>query len=119
MLRWLAWAALVAGCDSPGLRRIDPKADAAARDAELIIVDSAPLPPPSVDAGPPPVVACGLDAGMCELPPSQCLDSNYLYYYDTATCEAGTCAFTAKSLYCTHGCVTDQSQGYCQSGGFT
>lgn len=119
MLRSSALLVLVAACNSPGPRAVDPKLDAPTRDAELIIVDSPPPPPPSVDAGPPPVVACGVDAGMCELPPSQCLDTNYLYYYDTATCQTGTCAFTTKTLYCDYGCVTDQNQGYCRPGGFT
>ena len=106
MLR-LCVAVLVVGCNSSGAVH----KDAALADATI---DSPPPPRPSVDAGPPPVEACGGDAGACMLPPSTCLDANYLVYYTGGTCGSGTCAFTTNLLYCPSGCVN----GGC-AGGFT
>ena len=108
MLRRLASIALVmSACDTSRTVR----KDAALADA---VIDSAPPPRPTVDAGPPPMEACGGDAGTCMLPPSTCLDSNYLVYYTGGTCAAGMCELATNLLYCPSGCVN----GGC-AGGFT
>ncbi len=119
VLRALPVVALaLVGCNSPAQRIIDAKS----ADALAVIADSPPPPPPSVDAAPPPAMSCGPDAGTCDLPPSTCLDSNYLVYYTTATCNAGMCGYTQMLLYCSTGCVeqpTVPATGGCQPGGFT
>ena len=109
-------AVLVVGCNAPDKRR--PDAASATRDSSEWIVPDAP--PPSVDAGPPPVVSCkahgnpNVDAGVqCELPPSECLDPSYLIYYTGAQCVDGTCEFTRELLYCGGlGCIN----GGCNPG---
>ena len=90
--------------------------DAQARKTDAAVTDSGPtpdVPPPSVDAAPPPMPACG-DAGTCAFPPSTCLDSNYLVYYTGGSCANGTCQFTTNTMYCYGGCMN----GGCL-GGFT
>jgi hypothetical protein len=117
MLRSFVLFSLVA-CNSPAQRVIDAKV----ADAFVPIPDSAPPPLPSVDAGPPPPMACGDDAGACQLPPSTCLDSNYLVYYTATSCDSGMCSYTPQVLYCEHGCVeqpTVPASGGCSFGGFT
>lgn len=107
--------AFIAAC-GPGERDHEGaplKLDAARIDTP-VPVDSPPRPQPSVDAGAPPTLSCGEDAGACEPPPSTCLDSNYLLYYTGGTCTAGTCELITNLLYCPGGC----SNGGCQ-GGFT
>jgi len=112
VLRFLAVASLLAiACDTP--RRGDP-ADApvdAQVDAQVSPTDA---PPPSMDAGPPPMVSCSASAPTCDLPPSTCLDTNYLIYYTDGTCVDDACQYTTNLLYCPSGCVN----GGCQ-GGFT
>lgn len=110
---------LLAACnDQSTSHRIDaPVPDAATADAappDAAFVPRPDAPPPSMDAGPPPVQACGGDAGACEVPPSTCLDENYLIYYTGGTCEEGTCQFTTNLMYCDEPCV----YGGC-FGGFT
>ena len=107
MLRLLtATSVLLIACDSPG-RRIEQK-DAA---ADEVLIDA---PPPSVDAGPPPKMACSVSAPTCNLPPSTCLDSHYLVYYTNSSCISDECQYAMDMLYCPSGCVN----GGC-SGGFT
>ena len=108
----LALAALVltAACDHGTAQR-----DAAPRLSDAYqFPDAAPPPPPSVDAGPPPMPPCGADAGTCQFPPSTCLDPHYLLYYTGGACVNGTCQFTTNLMYCPAGCVN----GGCL-GGFT
>jgi len=113
VVRFLAAASLVViACDVPnrGARR-----DAAPDAIEVVdAVDAPPPPPPSVDAGPPPMMTCSVAAPTCELPPSTCLDSNYLVYYTDGSCVADMCQYTTNLLYCPSGCAN----GGCQ-GGFT
>lgn len=81
---------------------------------DAVALDAWP-PPPSVDAGPPPTMTCDGDAGVgCELPPSTCLDENYIAYYTGGTCNAGTCEYETNLMYCPTGCEL----GGCR-GGFT
>lgn len=111
----------LAGCNSPG-QRIARSIDAKIADAPVVIADSPPPPPPSVDAAPPPPMSCGPDAGTCELPPSTCLDTHYLVYYTSSTCDSGMCGYTQMLMYCDYGCVeqpTVPATGGCQQGGFT
>jgi hypothetical protein len=112
VFRYLAVVSVLASaCDSHGASR--DAADQAA-DATAVLVDSPPPPPASVDAGPPPMMACSVAAPTCELPPSTCLDSNYLVYYTDGSCVADQCQYTTNLLYCPEGCVN----GGCP-GGFT
>lgn len=112
VFRFLAAASLVVmACDSP--QRVSPT-DApvdAPTDAFVSPIDA---PPPSSDAGPPPMVSCSTSAPTCELPPSTCLDPNYLIYYTGGTCVDDSCQYMTNLLYCPIGCVN----GGCQ-GGFT
>ena len=80
-------------------------------DAPFVPFDSFRPPP---DTGPPLSTACS-DAGTCELPPSTCLDREWLVYYESASSscdDAGTCSFTTRALYCFDGCVA----GGCDPG---
>lgn len=71
------------------------------------------VPPPTVDAGVP-VVACDpnpngnphIDAAVqCALPPSRCLDRNYLAYFTGGTCGAeGVCQYDVQLMACDYGC---------------
>src|SRR5690349_18024974 len=106
-----AAALLASACDVP--RRADRK-DAADADAAVVLVDAPPLPPPSVDAGPPPAMSCSVAAPTCELPPSTCLDNNYLVYYNGSSCVNDVCEYMEFMLYCPNGC----SNAGC-FGGFT
>src|SRR3954469_12644451 len=73
-------------------------------DAPLDVVYVVPdAPPPSVDAAPPPMQACVMDAGTCPLPPSTCLDTWYLVYYTGGDCVDGMCQFTTNLMYCDRG----------------
>lgn len=67
-----------------------------------------PIPP---DAGDPPLVECGDDAGeggVCPLPPSMCIGA-WLAYWSNGRCVGRVCFFDAKYLYCPSGCF----QGAC------
>jgi hypothetical protein len=71
---------------------------------------SEPPPLPTVDAGPPPAMSCSMQAPACELPPSTCLDANYLVYYTDPMCVGDMCQYTTNLMYCSIGCVN----GGCQ-----
>ncbi len=105
-MRWCVALAALAACGDHGQPQTprDAKVDATP-DA---IVDAFVPPPPPFDAPPPPVVSCEADAGTCQLPPSVCLDTQYLIYYTGGDCAAGTCSFVTNLLYC---------YGLCENGG--
>jgi len=113
---------VLAACDVPGHRRADALLhDAPYPDGEPY-VDPDAAPPP-FDAAPPSELAChGKDIAMtCALPPSQCLDANYLIYYTGGECVNQRCQFETHWLYCYSGCVLwgqPAQGGYCE-GGFT
>jgi len=77
-------------------------------------------PPPLVDAGAPKMSCNGHKADQCPLPPSQCVDANWLVYYTGASCVDHVCQFTKELVYCYAGCLQTSYDGYggC-SGGFT
>jgi hypothetical protein len=102
----VAASLLLTACDAG--KRIEPK------DAVADVFVPIDVPPPSVDAGPPPMVSCSTAAPTCDLPPSTCLDSHYMVYYGDGTCVGDVCQYTTNTLYCPSGCVN----GGC-SGGFT
>jgi hypothetical protein len=98
------------GCGVDARRRTAHDA-AVGNDADAWVKPDAP--PPSVDAGPPPVVACDshgnptIDAGpQCPLPPSRCLDAIYLVYYTGGTCVDGICQFETQLMECDYQCAT-------------
>lgn len=74
------------------------------------------------DAGRGPLVACGADAGpdgstACALPPSDCLDEQWLRYYGAATCNeaAGICEYQISTMHCpSYGPARSCYQGGCQ-----
>ena len=91
--------------------------DAMPDDDDWVRPDS---PPPSVDAGPPPLVTCSepkgnphVDAGVqCPLPASVCLDEIYLVYYTGGTCVDGVCQFETNLMGCDLQCVSYSDPSY-------
>lgn len=77
---------------------------------------AAQVPP---DALPPPAIACDEDAGEagaeCPLPPSICVDPQWMEYFDNGRCEDAGCAYDALLHDCVYGCV----DGGCSPGNFT
>ena len=69
---------------------VEPPWDAFAVDAEV---------PP--DAGPPPVLACAVDAAMpCPFLPSVCIDDRWLRFYTSGVCDGGTCVYQSGEYLC-------------------
>lgn len=60
-----------------------------------------PTPP---DALAPPAVDCD-DAGACALPPSVCVDTRWLEYFDNGVCADGGCQFNVEWHYCDDHCA--------------
>ena len=81
------------------------KLDAAASFGDVnVTLDAGPLVP---EAAAPPLVTC-VDAGdsstTCPLPPSTCLDGEWLEYFDNGICVDGTCRYDAVVMQCSYGC---------------
>ena len=113
MRRVVLLLALVSACSDKEQPPVHHDIDAAPPIDTVWVQPDAP--PPTVDAPPAPMPSCTMDAGDCELPPSTCLDQNYLLFYTGGNCVDGTCQFTSNLMYCGGaGCVN----GGCQ-GGFT
>jgi hypothetical protein len=75
--------------------------DASSGDAENITIPDAA--PPPFDAAALPNMKCQPNT-QCGLPPSQCLDANYLIYYTGGACVDRQCEFEEHWLYCYGGC---------------
>jgi len=102
--------------------------DSAARDDiidSLWTLDVSEQAPP--DAGPAPIVPCGLDAAIdsasidsdadldastCALPASKCIGESWLVSYMSGTCVDGTCEFFR--VY--HDCRADSAGSFCMGG---
>jgi len=118
MRRSLPCALLLAACgaDAAALPVADAGADATFDDAPYFAFDASdewslfpPAPPPGgpppLDAGDPPDIACGPDAGpdagSCDRPPpSECASSSWLVYYVDGVCIDGRCSWTKRFLAC-------------------
>jgi len=82
---------------------VEPPWDAIATDADV---------PP--DAGPPPVLACAVDAAMpCPFLPSECIDDRWLRYYTAGVCDGGTCVYQSGEYLC----PTSPVKPDCMDGG--
>lgn len=96
----------------------DAASEAAGFDATILPRDSGPFAdvtaPGHPDGGPPPIVAC--DGGACALPPSTCIDDNWMRYYVGGSCsDAGLCEFTPVDMFCDpSGVKPDCYQGACR-----
>jgi hypothetical protein len=103
-----AW--LAAACDSGGRQIADAFDGHVGIELDASTIDAWLPPPPSHDAGQPAATSCGGDASTtCALPPSTCLDENYLLYYTDPVCDGGTCRYTTNLMYCV--CVNDGCDG--------
>jgi hypothetical protein len=67
-----------------------------------------------LDAGPQPIVPCGLgaaggilDGAICAPPPSHCVDENTLAYYTDGQCVDARCRWKVEFLMCPTGCFSD------------
>ena len=87
---------------SPDASEPDEHLDAGAWDDDVISFYPEDAGPPDVqhgEAGPPPVIACGpdagapLDASACPPPVSSCLDPRWLVSYANGRCVGGVCAW--------------------------